>query len=281
LVSDIEITNEPSQVTDCGNPDYVITKQNVPIGYIEAKDIGKDLNANLYKEQFNRYKNALDNLIITDYIYFQFFEDGDQVAEISLAGIENNIISPNLEQFEKFTNLITEFTTRTTQTIKSPVKLATLMAGKAKLLQNILQEALSADIESDADTELTQQLATFKAMLIHDLEPKQFADLYAQTLAYGMFASRYHDPSLENFDRDEAARLISKSNPLLRNLFQSIAGYNIDVRIKTTVDNLAEVFRHADVKKILEGYGQVMSKMTLFLGLTALKCSWQATRWRT
>ena len=74
LISGIEVTNEPSQVTDCGNPDYVITRKNIPIGYIEAKDIGKNLNAKIYVEQFTRYKNALDNLIITDYIYFQFLK---------------------------------------------------------------------------------------------------------------------------------------------------------------------------------------------------------------
>ena len=74
LVKGIEITNEPANVTDCGNPDYVITKGKIPVGYIEAKDIGKDLNSKSYKEQFGRYKKALDNLIITDYIWFQFFQ---------------------------------------------------------------------------------------------------------------------------------------------------------------------------------------------------------------
>ncbi|PIW57095.1 MAG: hypothetical protein COY84_05710, partial [Piscirickettsiaceae bacterium CG_4_10_14_0_8_um_filter_44_742] len=81
------------------------------------------------------------------------------------------------------------------------------MAGKARLLENILEEALLADIQAGQSTELTNQLESFRQMLIHDLEPKQFADLYAQTLAYGMFAARYHDPSLPTFDRDEAAKL--------------------------------------------------------------------------
>ncbi len=130
------------------------------------------------------------------------------------------------------------------------------MAGKARLLENILEEALSKDIENNQTSPLTDQYNSFKQMLIHDLEPKGFADLYAQTLAYGLFAARYHDPTLPTFDRDEAARLIPQNNPLLRNLFQSIAGYNIDPRIEPTVDNLAEVFRHADVKCILEGYGK-------------------------
>ena len=44
LVPGVEITNEPANVTDCGNPDYVITRKKIPVGYIEAKDVGKDLN---------------------------------------------------------------------------------------------------------------------------------------------------------------------------------------------------------------------------------------------
>jgi predicted helicase len=256
LVNNIEVTNEPSQVTDCGNPDYVITKSGIPIGYIEAKDIGKDLNSKVYVEQFTRYRNALDNLIITDYVWFQFFENNKPIAEIRIADIQNGRVVPNPEEFDKFKDLIVNFTSRVTQAIKSPAKLAELMAGKARLLQKILQDSLDSDIEKEKDTELTQQLSTFRAMLIHDLGPKEFSDLYAQTLAYGMFASRYHDETLDSFDRDEAARLIPKSNPLLRNLFQSIAGYNIDERIRPTVDNLAEVFRHADVKSILSGYGK-------------------------
>jgi hypothetical protein len=47
-----------------------------------------------------------------------------------------------------------------------------------------------------------------------------FADIYAQTIAYGMFAARYHDPTLENFSGREAATLIPKSNPFYENYFK-------------------------------------------------------------
>ena len=65
---DIVVTNEPARIVNVGAPDYSITKKDIPIGYIEAKDINKPLNSKDYTEQFDRYKNALDNLIITDYI---------------------------------------------------------------------------------------------------------------------------------------------------------------------------------------------------------------------
>lgn len=256
LVKGIEITNEPANVTHCGNPDYVITKGKIPIGYIEAKDIGKDLNSKSYKEQFGRYKKALDNLIITDYIWFQFFQNGELVHEIKIGEIENNSVKPIPENFSKFDNLIKDFSTQIGQTIKSSKKLAEMMAGKARLLQDILERAITSDEETQENTSLKGQYDTFKQILIHDLKPKGFADIYAQTLAYGMFAARLHDPTLDDFSRQEAAELIPKSNPFLRKLFGYIAGPDIDERIVTVVDNLAEVFRATNVEQLLKNFGK-------------------------
>ena len=256
LVKGIEITNEPANVTDCGNPDYVITKGKIPVGYIEAKDIGKDLNSKSYKEQFGRYKKALDNLIITDYIWFQFFQNGELVHEIKIGEIENNSVKPIPENFSKFENLIKDFSTHIGQTIKSSKKLAEMMAGKARLLQDILERAITSDEETQENTSLKGQYDTFKQILIHDLKPKGFADIYAQTLAYGMFAARLHDPTLDDFSRQEAAELIPKSNPFLRKLFGYIAGPDIDERIVTVVDNLAEVFRATNVEQLLKNFGK-------------------------
>jgi len=75
IAPDVEVTNEPSRIA-CGAPDYIITKKANPIGYIEAKDVGTDLNSKAHKEQFDRYRNSLSNLIITDYLDFHLFIDG-------------------------------------------------------------------------------------------------------------------------------------------------------------------------------------------------------------
>lgn len=256
LVPGVEITNEPANVTDCGNPDYVITKGKIPIGYIEAKDIGKNLNSRIYEEQFTRYKKALDNLIITDYIWFQFFKNSELVYEIRIAEIEDNKIKPLPENFEQFTDLIKDFCTYIGQTIKSSKKLAKMMASKARLLQDILEKAITSDEETEENTSLREQYKTFKSILIHDLSPKAFADIYAQTLAYGMFAARLHDKTLDDFSRQEAAELIPKSNPFLRKLFGYVAGPDIDERIVRVVDNLAEVFRATNLEQLLKSFGK-------------------------
>lgn len=256
ILTNIDITNEPANVTDCGNPDYVLTNGKIPIGYIEAKDVGKDLNSKVYKEQFSRYRNALDNLIITDYLWFQFFQNGELVHEIKLAEIEYGKIVPIPENFQQFENLIKNFCSFIGQTIKSAKRLAEMMAAKARLLQNILENAITSDEETQENTSLQGQFHTFKEILIHDLTPKGFADIYAQTLAYGMFAARLHDPTLNDFSRQEAAELIPKSNPFLRKLFGYVAGPDIDERIKPTVDNLADVFRATNVEQLLKNFGK-------------------------
>ncbi len=256
IVPEMEITNEPANVTDCGNPDYVITKGKIPIGYIEAKDIGKDLNSKSYAEQFGRYKKALDNLIITDYVWFQFFQNGELVHEVKIAEITDSKVVAIPENYGKFENLIKDFCTQISQTIKSPKKLAEMMAAKARLLQDILERAITSDENTQENTSLKGQYDTFKEILIHDLQPAGFADIYAQTLAYGMFAARLHDDSIDTFSRQEAAELIPKSNPFLRKLFIYVAGPDIDDRIKTVVDNLAEVFRATNVEQILKNFGK-------------------------
>jgi len=256
LVKGVEITNEPANVTDCGNPDYVITKGKIPIGYIEAKDIGKDLKGKSYKEQFSRYKKALDNLIITDYIWFQFFQNGELISEIRIGEIDKNSIKPIPENFSKFENLIQDFCTFIGQTIKSSKKLAVMMAAKARLLEDILEKAITSDEETQENTTLKEQYDTFKQLLIHDLKPKEFSDIYAQTLAYGMFAARLNDKTLDDFSRQEAAELIPKSNPFLRKLFGYVAGPDIDERIKRTVDNLADVFRATNIEELLKNFGK-------------------------
>ena len=76
IVTDVTATNEPKR-QQCGAPDYILTKKDIPVGFIEAKDVGdKDLSGikkTGNKEQFDRYKNALNNLLFTDYIDFHLY----------------------------------------------------------------------------------------------------------------------------------------------------------------------------------------------------------------
>jgi hypothetical protein len=90
MVPGIRATNEPKRQT-CGAPDYILTKKDIPVGYIEAKDIGdKDLDGDKKtgnKEQFDRYKASLNNIIFTDYLDFHLYRDGELVNKIAIGEI--------------------------------------------------------------------------------------------------------------------------------------------------------------------------------------------------
>ena len=255
LAPDVLVTNEPARIA-CGAPDYVLTKNSIPIGYIEAKDIGVDLKSKTLRAQFNRYKASLDNLIFTDYLDFHLYIDGEFTTQIAIAAIEGGEIVPKPENFAAFELLIKDFATHIGQTIKSSAKLSKMMAGKAKMLAQVIEKALLSDEENESDSTLKQQMKAFKQILIHDIQPKEFGDIYAQTIAYGMFAARLHDPTLKTFSRQEAAELIPKSNPFLRKLFQYISGYDIDDRIEWIVSALADIFRATNVAALLQNFGK-------------------------
>lgn len=259
IVPDIRATNEPKRQS-CGAPDYILTKKEIPVGFIEAKDIGdKDLEGAKKtgnKEQFDRYKASLNNLIFTDYLDFHLYIDGIYITKIAIAEIQNGTIVPLPNNFAIFANLIKDFSSHVGQTIKSSKKLAEMMAGKARLLSDVIEKALTSDETHNENSTLKDQMNAFKQILIHDITPKGFADVYAQTIAYGMFAARLHDPTLPTFSRQEAAELIPKSNPFLRKLFGYIAGPDIDDRIKWIVDSLVEIFLACNVEEILKNYGK-------------------------
>ncbi|WP_026786190.1 type ISP restriction/modification enzyme [Planktothrix rubescens] len=259
LVPTISATNEPKRQS-CGAPDYILTKKDIPVGFIEAKDIGdKDLKGAKKtgnKEQFDRYKASLNNLIFTDYLDFHLYRDGEFITKIAIGEVTEKGIKSLPENFLTFTNLIRDFCTHIGQTIKSPKKLAEMMAGKARLLSGVIEKALMSDEINQENSTLKDQMGAFKKILIHDITPKEFADVYAQTIAYGMFAARLHDPDLATFSRQKAAELIPKSNPFLRKLFGYIAGPDIDDRIKWIVDNLVEIFLACNVEEILKNYGK-------------------------
>ena len=108
LVPDVRATNEPKRQS-CGAPDYIITRGEIPVGFIEAKDIGdKDLEGNKKtgnQEQFDRYKSGLSNLIISDYLDFHFYKDGSLNTKITIGKVENGKIVPLTENFDSFTQL--------------------------------------------------------------------------------------------------------------------------------------------------------------------------------
>jgi len=252
------VVNEQSHI-DCGAPDLTLLRNNLPIAFVEAKNLEDgDLDGRRKnKEQFDRYKASLDTVIFTDYLDFKLYQHGEWVMSVRLAEIQGKHICLSDEaRLIEMTDIVKQ---QTPQHITSAGKLAQLMAAKARLLRDIIEAAIRNDQQQDKtpyESDLLGYMQSFQDVLLHDITPKTFADIYAQTIAYGMFAARLHDTTPETFTREEAANLIPKTNPFLRKVFHEIAGYDLDERIAWIVDDLVAVFAATDIEKIMQGFGK-------------------------
>ena len=110
-----------------------------------------------------------------------------------------------------------------------------------------------------------RQYKAFKDQLIHDLEVEEFADIYAETIAYGMFAARLHDETPADFTREEALNLLPKTNPFLRKLFEYVAGTSLSEPVRRTIDELAEIFQATDLQKLFENFGSFTQRNDPFI----------------
>lgn len=259
LLPHYTVTNEPTRI-ECGAPDFILAKgpkaSLIPVAFVEAKDVGdSDLDGNnKHKEQFSRYKKSLDHLLFTDYLDFHLYEGETFVNSVRIAEIKGNKIVLNEAEILKFLEIIENLAEAEPQKITSSANLAKMMANKARLLADVIERSLDADAEKTG--ELAGQWKSFQKVLIHDLTARQFADIYAQTICYGMFAARLHDDTPETFSRGEAAELIPKTNPFLRKIFQSVAAFDIDDNIAWIVDDLVETFRVTDMPKVMKNFGR-------------------------
>lgn len=263
LGDDLTPVNDPAR-SAVGAPDFIVLKGEIPIGHLEAKDIDLDIRKlkDANKNQQDRYRAGLANLIYTNCLDWDFYRNGQLFASVTIGDFLIGI-QPRLADYETLENLLRDFVAQRPQSITTPRDLAERMAGKAVLIKDVLFQTLRLD--KDLQTDLAGQFKAFKEHLIHDITPEDFADIYAETIAYGMFAARLHDTSLDTFSRFEALELLPKSNPFLRDLFGFIAGTTLDDRIAWVIDDLARVFQAANVKKLMEAFGKLTGQQDPFL----------------
>ncbi|MBR5981698.1 MAG: N-6 DNA methylase, partial [Firmicutes bacterium] len=261
--------NEPKRQA-CGAPDFILVDKNrLPIMFVETKDLGDgDLDGrkrNGNKEQFDRYKNALDTIVFTDFLDFHFYRhNGQNAGEVRIAEWDGTKVSAKSENFAEFVRMMEESACSEPQKIDSAKRLAELMAGKARMLQRIAEAYLKPVTEAHdpsapgarpAASSLLDMMLGFRKVLMPDVGPDEFSDIFAQTLTYGMFAARLNDPTPEDFSRYEAMGRIPNSNPFLKQLFQYVAN-NLEEELEWIVDDLADLFRSVDAKKVMKGYGK-------------------------
>ena len=241
---------------ECGAPDITIYNQNQNvIGFIETKDIDNDDldGKRRNKDQFNRYKDALGNLIFTDYLDFHFYDGQEFLCEIRIGKLVNDKIIYLPENEDRFLSFINKFTCAKPQKITSTAKLAEILAHKAQLIRKNIEDLLQTD--SEESRFFSKQIGIFKDVLIHDIDNQKFADIYAQTITYGLFVARMHDNSPETFSRMEAINLLPSTNPFLKEMFDLMVGTRMCDRLKWIVEDLVSVLGASDLRKVLKEYG--------------------------
>ncbi len=250
----INAINEPKRI-ECGSPDLVILDtqaDNMPLGYIEAKDIGVSLESALKTEQLERYLDSLHNLILTDYLEFRWFVEGKSQMTVRLAEVDKaGILKPLPAKFADFQRLLDIFIHAQVITIRHPEELAARMAKIARLMRSLIFNAY----QQEKTGALHNQFESFRKVLMDSLTVEAFADMYAQTVCYGLFAAKcsaFNQP----FSRIHAGHYVPKTNPFLRNLFSQIVGIELDERLVWAVEHLVVVLNHADIAEILKDFGK-------------------------
>ena len=266
VVDGIVATNEPKRV-ECGAPDYAVSRNQggLIVGYVEAKDIGVSLHdieresgranpATANGKQFKRYRESLPNLLLTDYAEFRWYVDGQRRVAATLAEL-NDGGRPALRRdgIDETDALLAGFLSHNPAPIASPQELAQRMARLTHLVREVVAEGFRLGILSPDVSDLYE---ASKSVLVPDLTHNAFADMFAQTLAYGLFAARVNDDS-GSFQRRDAARNIPQANPFIRRIFSLLSDPALDDEpFVGFVDDLAQLLGNADMEAVLADFGK-------------------------
>ncbi len=240
--------------TEVGIPDFFIRKDGEIIGHIEAKALDKNLKDFENSEQLKRYREFLPNLILTNFLEFRLYRDGTLIDRVEVGrqmDLQNlKFEMPSPQNLEEFYGLLEKFFGFSTPEIRNSNDLSIALAKRTRLLESVLNEELSAGQEA-----VMNFYRAFRENLIETLTKEKFADLYAQTIAYGLFAAwmRMHKLGERNL-KVGAWKYIPESVPLLREIFYSFVGPDFPASLTWIIDDVAEMLEHADVASIYEEF---------------------------
>jgi len=250
----VTATNEPKQVTDCGKPDMAVRRGAVPLGYLETKDVGKNLEEEEHSAQLKRYRAALPNLILTDYLEFRWYVGGERRAKVTLGHPEpGGKIKARKEDMAAVRELLAQFLALKAPSIGTAKDLAVRMAGLAHLMRDAALSTLNAEPPTGT---LKGWQAAFEKTLLPHLPAAEFADMYAQTLTYGLFAAKVTVGAAQDLRRDTAAALLPETNPFLKRLFYHLAGPEVPTTVSWVIDDMLALLNAANLSAVLADFGK-------------------------
>ncbi|MCW5896358.1 MAG: N-6 DNA methylase [Bacteroidetes bacterium] len=249
-----EITQLPKK-TEAGNPDLrVWDGKHSQVGYVEAKPPKASLDEIETTDQLKRYISTFPNLILTNFYEFSLYRNGQRVDNVLLARpfIPAKLKTvPPAEHTTEFFALLEKFFQFSLPTKFTAESLAKELATRTRFLRDQVIKEEIREARTEGAKKILGFYEAFQKHLIANLKPDEFADLYAQTITYGLFAARTRTDG--QFNRKLAYDLIPKTIGILREIFSFIS-LSPPEQLEATVDDIAEVLAVADVKKILHQY---------------------------
>jgi predicted helicase len=252
----IHITTLPKK-TEAGNPDFRIWdgKQHI-VGYIEAKaPTIEHLDQIETSKQLKRYLHTFPNLILTNFFEFRFYRNGILTDKVLIARpfiIHKLKTIPPIEKKDEFLKLLEKFFSFSLPKVYVAKALAIELAKRTRFLRD---EVITQELKEEATQEkgfISGFYDAFKQYLISGLTKDGFADLYSQTITYGLFAARTR--SENGFNRKLAYDNIPRTIGILRDVFRFISLEDIPQQMEWIIDDISEVLAVTDVKNILHKY---------------------------
>ncbi|MBM4065046.1 MAG: DNA methyltransferase [Planctomycetes bacterium] len=253
----IHITTLPKK-TDAGNPDFRIWDGNQHIvGYIEAKAPTTEyMDQTETTDQLKRYLKTFPNLILTNFFEFRLYRNGNLIDKVRIGRpfvMHTLKTVPPAENEPDFFKLLEKFFSFSLPKFYDAESLARVLADKTRFLRDeVITQELREEEEEGKRKSITGFYEAFKQYLISDLTKEGFADLYSQTITYGLFASRVR--ARNGFNRELAHKNIPHTIGILRDIFKFISLEELPKQMEWIVDDIAEVLAVTDVKNILHQY---------------------------
>ncbi|MGD2088122.1 MAG: N-6 DNA methylase [Candidatus Aminicenantes bacterium] len=254
----LQVTIMPKK-TEAGNPDLVIKHDGSGVvGYMEAKDPTKNLDDVENSLQIKRYTEVFPNFILTNFLEFRFYRYGKAKAVVSIARQDSFVkmgITPAAENEKKCWELFKEYLSYTFPHDLKARGLAQELAKRTRLMRDyVVMEELNpaAEAKKNKENYILGFYQAFKKYLIHDLSKKDFADLYSQTLTFGLFTAATRCKG--KLKRELASKYIPSANGILHDVFAFISLGEVPQQLKCSMDDIVHVINSVNASKILNEY---------------------------
>ena len=254
-INNIHVTINPKK-TEADNPDFrTWNGKNKIFGYAEAKHLAaKNLEVIQTTEQIQRYLTTFTNLLLTNFVEFFLFRNGEQVDRVSIA--EPGLIlklgtEPPVKNEKEFFDLLDKYFSFSLPKSFTAESLDKELARRTRFLRDIVSSELEEENRSGHGG-LLGFYEAFHTYLIGRITHEEFSDLYAQTVTYGLFAARTR--AKDEFSRASAFSFIPKTLGILKDIFQFISLGSLPVQLEWIVDDIAEVLSVANANELLEKY---------------------------